>query len=347
MSTTGQARLLNTLASEAYTIEVEGAARSFTCRSDETILAAALRSGIGLPYECGSGGCGSCKVELRAGEFFPLFPEAPGLGARDYAKGKRLACCSSPRDDCVIRFREDPEAVPSIRPARLSARFEGRVPRTPNLWEFNFSVSGGGNFLAGQYALFHLPGLSRARAYSMSSAPGSGSWQFLIKRNPGGAASEILFDCLAEGDTVELDAPYGTACFRADERRDIVCIAGGSGLAPVLSVARAALADTRFPERTVRLFYGGREVRDMVNPAELGLDDPRLTYIPVVSDPYHIPWSGATGFVHAQVAAELTGDYAAYEYYLAGPPPMVDAVRRFLILEKSTPVHQIHYDRFF
>jgi len=336
-----------------YKITVAGDGGCFPAAAEDTILSAALRAGIGIPYECSSGGCGSCKVELCSGTVFLRYPESPGLKARDFERGKRLACMSLPQRDCVIRFREDVDARPRVKPIRRGARLLARIPLTHDLWEFRFILEGSPRFLAGQYALLHLPGIMGGRAFSMSNRPdGENVWAFQIKRVPGGHATGILFDELHLGDQIEIDGPYSTAYLHIDEPRDIVCVAGGSGLAPVLSIARTALADRRFPSRKIHFFYGGRTMRDMIDPAALGLDDERVQFVPVVSDADETGGAAqtltlASGLVHEQVGVRLSEPYSAYEFYLAGPPLMVEAARRLLLLEKSVPVHQVHYDRFF
>jgi toluene monooxygenase electron transfer component len=335
-------------------VRIEGTGRAFPCGANETVLSAALRAGVGFPYECGSGGCGSCKFDLVAGELLPLWPDAPGLKPREFARGKRLACQARATGPCAIRLREDPAYVPAIRPIRQVARLAERRALTPDLCEFAFVAEVPAEFLPGQYALLHVPGVPAPRAYSMSNlANREGRFEFCIKRVPGGAATSALFDRMAAGDTITIDAPYSIAHLRPESPRDIVCVAGGSGLAPMLSILRGALQAPALQARTIHLFYGGREPADIVPLERLGFPASvvhRLHFVPVISEGKSeaaARWSGARGFVHQALAAILGADAAMFEYYLAGPPPMVEAVRRILILEKSVAIEQVHYDRFF
>ncbi|HUP29360.1 MAG TPA: 2Fe-2S iron-sulfur cluster binding domain-containing protein, partial [Usitatibacter sp.] len=219
----------------------------FTCAEDDTLLRAALRAGLGMPYECNAGSCGTCKVEMLEGEIHSLRPDAPGLGERDRAKNRVLACQAQPGSDCRIKVRLRPENVPHHRPARFQATLEATRDVTHDMREFRFRAAPGSpSFLPGQYALFYLPGLDAPRTYSMSNVDdGSGAWEFIVRRVPGGVGTVTLFDKVAVGSAITLDGPYGLAYLRTDSPRDIVCIAGGSGLAPVLSIARGAVAEPK------------------------------------------------------------------------------------------------------
>lgn len=335
-------------------VQVEGSEKRFHCAAEDTLLSAALRAGVGLPYECCSGGCGSCKVDLVDGEVDTLRQDAPGLRPREWERGKRLACQSRARGNCVIKFRQDPAYVPSIRPRRLQARLMDRRPLTHDLFEFEFRTDVKAEFLPGQYALMHLPGVVGARAYSMSNVGNDeGRWDFQIKRVPGGTATGYLLDALDIGSSIVIEAPFSIAYLRPERTRDIVCIAGGSGLAPMLSIVRGAIARPDMEQCKIHLFYGGREPADIVAPTRFRLklgSEGRLAYVPVISDGKSAAassWAGARGFVHQAAADHLGASALTNEFYLAGPPPMVEAARRMLILEKKIPIEQVHYDRFF
>lgn len=200
--------------------------------------------------------------------------------------------------------------------------------------------------------MLDLPGLSSSRAYSMSNLPNAdGEWHFQIRRVAGGAGTEVLFDQLTTGDEVGLDGPYGLAFLREDAPRDIICVAGGSGLAPMLSIARGAAAAGMLADRKLQFFYGGRTPADICCEAILReLDVPKgaVVFHPVVSET--LPddrWNGARGFVHETVREVIGETPAAWEYYFAGPPPMTQALQELLMIDLTVPFHQIHFDRFF
>jgi len=324
---------------------------AYSCAEDDTLLRAALRAGLGMPYECNSGSCGTCKVELTEGSIHTLRPDAPGLGERDRAKNRVLACQAQPRGDCGIKVRLRPENVPAIRPARFRARLAGVRELTHDMREFRFVAPDSPGFLPGQYALFYLPGIPAPRTYSMSNVfdPKLAEWHFVVRRVPSGAGTNALFDHVPLGGEITLDGPYGLAYLRADSPRDIVLIGGGSGLAPMLSIARAAAHEPKLSGRRIDLFYGARTMRDLCGEKELcelpGYGD-RLHFHPVLSEGGEEGWNGARGFVH-EIARDFIGErWADHEYYFAGPPPMAEAVQRMLI-DKRVPYPQVHFDSFY
>lgn len=334
----------------SHVVRIAGGAE-FRCSADDTLLRAGLRSGLGFPYECNAGSCGTCKVELVEGEVTSLRPDAPGLAERDRAKNRVLACQSRPVSDCAIKVRLRPENVPVHRPARFAATLEGVRDLTHDMREFSFRAQAGPGFLPGQYALFYLPGLEAPRTYSMSNVDdGSGTWQFIVRRVPGGTGTVTLFDKVAVGTTITLDGPYGLAYLRPECPRDLVLIGGGSGLAPMLSLARGAVLEPRLDARRIHVFYGARTRRDLCGLAELsrlpGFGS-RIVFTPVLSHHDGVEtWEGATGFVH-EVARDFVGErWPDFEYYFAGPPPMAEAVQRMLV-EKRVPFPQVHFDSFY
>ena len=334
-----------------HAIQITDGAR-FECADDDTLLRAGLRAGLGLPYECNAGSCGTCKVELVQGEVESLRPDAPGLGERDRAKNRVLACQARPRGDCGIKVRLRPENVPVHRPAKFRATLESVRDLTHDMREFRFRTKASPGFLPGQYALFYLPGLEAPRTYSMSNVDdATGTWEFIVRRVPGGVGTVTLFDRVAIGSEITLDGPYGLAYLRVDAPRDIVCIAGGSGLAPVLSIARGAMREPKLEGRHVHVFYGARTHRDLCGETELcalpGFGE-RLHFHPALSmvDADAPNWPGKTGFIH-EIARDFIGDrWAAFEYYFAGPPAMAEAVQKMLI-EKRVPYPQVHFDSFY
>ncbi|MBS1189338.1 MAG: oxidoreductase [Rhodocyclaceae bacterium] len=332
-----------------HTIKIEGGATFVVSTDEDTLLRGALRAGIGMPHECSVGGCGACRFDLVEGDTETLWAEAPGLSERDRKRGKRLACQCRPLGDCTIRVRCADEYKPAIPPRRGLARLEGRRQLTADMCEFSLRTEWPAEFLAGQYALLYPPGTEGTRAYSMANRPNAdGLWQFVIRRVPGGRGSNALFDQVAIGDEIPFDGPYGHAYLRDGIEREIVCIAGGSGLAPMLSVTRGALARPDAPP--VHFFDGVRTTADLCGEAMLGaglLGGGRLSYTPVLSAPGASPdWRGATGFVHEHIERVLPHPLERYEFYFAGPPPMIDAVQTLLLHQHQVPYQQIHFDRF-
>ncbi|MGH7804608.1 MAG: FAD-binding oxidoreductase [Candidatus Binatia bacterium] len=341
-------------ATEAFRIQLEGSDRAYDCAGDDTILRAGLRAGLGLSYECNVGSCGSCKYQLIAGEVDVHWKEAPGLSARDWERGRRLACQSRPTSDCRIKMVVNDEFAPHTRPKRFAATLAEVVDVTHDMRELRFRTDGPASFLPGQYALLSVPGANAPRAYSMSNVGNeAGAWEFVIRRVRNGYVTGYLFDQVAVGGTVEMDGPFGLAYLRPDAPRDLVCIAGGSGLSPMISIARGFVRDDRLAGRKLHFFYGARGPLDVCGETHLcelpGFGE-RIVYHPAISMPELDPegqWQGARGFIHELVPSILGEPLPSYEFYMAGPPPMIEATQKLLAATHKVPFQQVHYDRFF
>ena len=320
----------------------------------DTVLRGALRAGVGFPYECNSGGCGSCKFEIIEGNVENLWPDAPGLTERDRRKGYLLACQCRAVTNLRIKVRTAPEYVPVITPKPIQAKFVSVHEITHDIREFRFVSDAGANFLPGQYAMLAIPGVSNPRAYSMSNLGNEGGeWHFQIRHVANGAATNKLFHHLQVGGEIEIDGPYGLAYLRTDVVRDIVCVAGGSGLAPMVSIARGAAQLGLLKTRQLHFFYGGRTPRDICGEAFLrdlpGYGE-RIHFYPVVSlpgDNSDAHWTGETGFVHDLVRRVFEDSLSNFEFYFAGPPPMTQTLQEMLMIGYKVPFEQIHFDRFF
>lgn len=317
----------------------------FDCDDEDTILRAALRAGHGMSYSCNVGSCGNCRFELIEGEVEHLRSDAPAWSERDLKRNRWLGCQARPLGDCVVKFRDDPAAVSHHRPVRCHGVVREIRPVTRDMSEFVISVDDDG-FLAGQYALITPEGVTGGRAYSMSNLPGDGQWRFIIKRVPGGAATGQLFDHLSPGDRIALDGPYGTAWLREDSPRDLLLLAGGSGLSPMVSIARGAFVRGMLDDRNLMFFYGARSQGDLFDPErEFGADlMSRIQFIPVLSEP-DTGWTGETGLVH-EAAERLCRDLASREIYFAGPAAMSTAVQK-MVHAAGAGLDQMHFDEFY
>ncbi|NMO04111.1 2Fe-2S iron-sulfur cluster binding domain-containing protein [Gordonia sp. TBRC 11910] len=340
--------------------------RSFDCPTGDTLLRAALRAGVAATYECNSGGCGTCKYTLSSGSVHQLDPDAPGLTPRDKRKGKMLGCQSIPLTDCEVSLVAGEAWYDGHTPPRhLRAQVTDVASLTHDLREVTLRTDGPADFLPGQFAMLSAdavpvhhgsPGDAPRRlerAYSMSNLPNpQGVWQFQIKRVPNGAVSPIFVDRLAPGDTVTIDGPYGHAHLRSTER-DVVVVAGGSGLAPMVSVARGLAARPDAARRRLDFFYGGRGAQDMCAGAfveEVSAALHSATLVEAVSTPADAAddgWTGPRGYIHELIGFDSLPDLADREIYVAGPPPMTDAVVRMLVLDLGISTDNIHYDKFF
>lgn len=327
------------------TIHLQGTDTKFDCAPGDTVLRAALRAGLGMSYSCNVGSCGNCRFEMIEGTVSHQRVDPPAWTEKDRARGRWLGCQAAPSGDCVVKFRPDPEAVPRHLPLRRKGRLIGTSDLNHDIREFRFAVEGPSDFLPGQYALVSVPGVEGARVYSMSNLGDGGEWHFQIRRVLGGAASSVLFDRLQPGDGIGLDGPYGLAFLRGDSPRDIVLIAGGSGLSPMASIARGALRDT---SRRIEVYFGGRGPADATAADFLAALDPaRLTLTAAISDAGQAGgWTGRQGFIHEIAIADHGEGLRDREIYFAGPAAMAQAIAR-AFHDLGVPRSQIHFDEFY
>lgn len=337
-----------------HLVSVAGSDVRFACAEGDTLLRAALRAGVGLGYECNSGGCGSCRYDLLEGEVHDRHPDAPGLSVRDRRRNRRLACQSEPVSDCTVRVGALTGAV-RHRPLRQTAVLRSITPLTHDMREFAFVARTHAGFRPGQYAMVTLPGGQVERAYSMSNLGNRhGEWRFVVKRVPGGRSTSVLFDALAPGAEVVLDGPFGHAYLREDGGRDIVCAAGGSGLGAMVSTVLGAAARPDAGEWSVHLFCGGRTGEDLHVPEQVTRAGRRLGALHVhtavsgedLAGGDALPGGHFRGFLHEAVLDRLAGRLTDFTYYAAGPPAMTDALARALVIGAGVDADRLHYDRF-
>lgn len=329
-----------------YKIQIDGQAE-FYCSANDVLLRGGLREGLGIPYECNAGGCGTCKIEVLSGEVENLWADAPGLSDRDKRKGRLLACQCRPKSDCVIKLRLDEKCVPKVIPKVQKVKLKHVQLVTHDILEVHLQSDEPAQFIPGQYALVWV-NQELLRAYSMSNLPNdNGLWVFQIRRVPDGKMTNVLFDeQLREQAEIQIDGPYGLAHLQ-EQPRPIVCVAGGSGLAPMLAIARGVAVNPHLKNHKVWFFHGGREQRDLFTEnqlrdwTELG---ERLNYVPATSSEFI---EGIrSGFIHDVIQDVLGEQLIEHEIYCAGPPPMVKSIEQ-MAHQAGIPQQQIHFDRFF
>ena len=340
-------------------VTARSGAGEFECQPGEKILHAGLRSGLELPYECGTGTCGTCKARLVSGRVESEWPEAPGNRyLRDPAD--LLMCQCVAREACalevsVLRLRETGAAPPGAMQGRVS----GWRRLTHDVAAFDVDVDHPLDFDAGQFALLTVPGIAGARAYSMVNfEPGARRLSFVVKRKPGGAVSDWVFGDGVDGTPLGVFAPLGHATFRPGLGKHVLCIAGGSGIAGMMSILQCAAEADHFAGWDGHVFFGVRSERDHFFLDELhrlrARHPARLAITIALSDG-DVPaalaaaYPGlvfARGLVHEVAGARMAGRFAGVRAYVAGPPPMVDASLRLLLREARLSPADIRYDKF-
>lgn len=315
---------------------------AFDVPDGERILSAALDAGVWVPFECGWGSCGTCKVTLVSGEVETLFPEAPAISPRDARRNKILACQSSPVSDVVIK----PTWVEStprdgMATERCAAVLAEKDEIGPAIFQLRFTLERVVGFNEGQHAVIDL-GDNLRRCYSMSNRPGTATAEFIMKRYDGKVGSEAVA-ALAVGDDVVIEMPYGEMWIR-DSEAPICMVAGGTGIAPILGMLRRLAADR--DSRPVKVIYGANISDELVcwqDLASLILDLPDAELVGALSRP-HPGWEGVEGMVTHALDPRLAGLQDA-DFYIAGPPVMTNAVRAQLG-ENGIQLDRIRYDSF-
>lgn len=320
----------------------DGVTRFINCNEGETVLDAAYRSQINLPMDCSDGVCGTCKGACQQGNY-ELGEEyiEEALTDDEAEQGMVLTCQMVPSSDCVVNI---PAASTLCKTGNLETT--GTVAEvnlvSATAIELKITADEDIAFLPGQYVNILVPGTEESRAYSFSSTPGSRELSFLIRNVPGGLMSSWLVGKAKTGDKVTLAGPMGIFYLRP-VGRPLLMLAGGTGLAPFLSMLEHLKASGS--SQPVHLIYGVTNNEDLVSVKALedyaaAIDN--FTFKTVVANPE----SGheRTGYVtnHMEDAPLNDGDV---DVYLCGPPPMVDAVLGFFRDESIEPA-SFHYERF-
>ncbi|QNO27223.1 2Fe-2S iron-sulfur cluster binding domain-containing protein [Sphingopyxis sp. OPL5] len=322
---------------------VASTGEAFACHPGQTLLMAGLRAGLNLPYECASGACGSCRCKLIDGEVETLWADAPGLSDRDRRRGGTILMCQSrPMTDVRIDVRvREPIGIP--RPLSTVATVVSTRPLTPDMMHITLAPADRMAFLPGQFVIVKLDGVGQ-RAYSMANVDQGGrQLELIVKVKPGGAVSGAFAHRHLVGDRVSVEGPYGGAYYRRDCERPVVGIAGGSGLAPIWSIAQAAAAGYR---RDVHLYFGVNGPRDVCFLDEmqrLSTGNSRVKTHLIVRD--DAPARTRPGLVGDAVIEDLS-DLTGADVYMAGPPPMIDAILGRLVTESRIDSDRVFFDRF-
>jgi CDP-4-dehydro-6-deoxyglucose reductase len=335
----------------SLTVLVKPAERSITVERDEPILAAAIRQGIGLPYGCRDGACGSCKCRLLEGRVIHGVHQQKALSATEEEAGFILTCCATPQTDCVIEARTVPGAgeFPVLKmPCRVMA-IERPAPDVA-LLKLQLPANQNFQYRAGQYVEFILKDGAR-RSYSMANAPSSlGSppaIELHVRHMPGGKFTDHVFGAMKEKDILRMEGPLGSFFLREDSDKPMVLLASGTGFAPI----KAIVEHLRFKgiARPAVLYWGGRRPRDLYMDAwcrQAAAELPWLRYVPVVSDA--LPedgWTGRTGFVHRAVMEDLP-DLSGHQVYACGAPIVVDSAQRDFVAQCGLPADEFYADSF-
>jgi len=329
------------------TVRVQPSGHAFSVEHGETVLEAALRQGIALPYGCRNGACGACMGRLLHGDVSYDGELPSAITEAEVQDGRALFCQARPRSDLEIEVREA-EGARDIQVRTLPCRVDTldrlahdvirlylKLPDTERL-----------QFLAGQYIDILLKD-GRRRAFSLANGPHDDRYLELhVRHVPGGSFTDYVFSQMKAKTLLRFRGPLGSFYLREDSDRPIVFIAGGTGFAPIKGIIEHALAEG--VTRPMHLYWGVRARRDLYMDSlarDWAGQHEHLAYTPVLSEPSPDDgWAGRTGLVHEAVLADFP-DLSPFEVYTSGPPVMVKAVRETFVPRGLAPEH-LFFDAF-
>lgn len=332
-----------------FTVTVQPAERSFDVARDEAILPAAIRQGIGLPYGCKDGACGTCKSRLLEGRVIHGAHQHKALSVEEEEAGFILTCCATPQTDLVIESRQV-SAVGQFPVQKMPCRVASLEKLAPDVALVRLQLPANVvlQYYAGQYVEFILRDGSR-RSYSMANAPhlAQGGLELHIRHMPGGKFTEHVFGTMKEKEILRMEGPFGSFYLRDESDKPIVLLASGTGFAPIKALIEHMQAKSI--TRPAVLYWGCRSKADLYLhewALKAAAEMPNLTYVPVLSEPKpEDGWQGRTGFVHQAVMADLP-DLSGHQVYACGAPIMVESAHRDFVAKCGLPDEEFYADSF-
>jgi len=331
-----------------FEITIKPSEHRFACDDGETVLAAAMRADLMIPYGCRNGACGTCKGKVLEGEVDYGAHQSSTLTEQDKSKGLALFCVAKPKSPLTIEVREVRRAG-DIQIRKLPCRVEriDRVADDVAVVSLKLPANERLQYLAGQYIDLLLKD-GRRRSFSIATPPEDDALlQLHVRHVPGGYFSAQLFNEFKGREILRFEGPYGMFYLREDSDKPIIFVAGSTGFAPIKALIEHAFHHG--VSRPMVLYWGVRALRDLYLsklPGEWQEQHRNFTFIPVLSDP--LPednWPGRTGFVHKAVMADFP-DLSGYQVYACGGPAMIDAARSEFTESRGLPADQFFADSF-
>lgn len=336
----------------SYQVTVQPSGRQFQAEADESLLDAALRQNLVLPYGCRNGACGSCKAQVTEGTLEQGAHQPRALSATEAVEGHALLCCAQARSDLVLQCRVVAGAG-DIPVRKMPTRVAALDTHAPDVIGMKLQLPANERlqFLAGQYVELILRDGTR-RAYSLACAPHAAEQLELhVRHMPGGKFTDALFGAteprVKERDILRIEGPMGTFFLREDSEAPMVLLASGTGFAPIKAMVEHAVhKDIRRP---MTLYWGGRRPHDLYMDAlcrQWADTLPGFRYVPVVSDAHPDDgWTGRTGFVHQAVMEDFP-DLSGHQVYACGAPVVVDSAKRDFTARCALPEDAFFADAF-
>ncbi|CAN1538705.1 UbiB 2-polyprenylphenol hydroxylase and related flavodoxin oxidoreductases [Burkholderiaceae bacterium] len=346
-------------------VELIGAgdtAQIFESKTNSRLLYSGLKEGADVPYECATGTCGTCKVKRIAGEISWLWPEAPARALLKSADEFLLCQCAA-SSDLKIEVRSKLKGIKEStrRPQWLTAHIVAAATVAPGVMTFSVKLARPISFLPGQFMVLEFAEIEGGRAWSMTNQSKlTDVLDFVIKKKPQGLLSDYLFEKEnLIGLQANLFGPIGKAVYESELDRDLVCIAGGTGMAGMMSILAAFIDSGAYQRNCAEVFFGVRTPADLFFEGELSqfveqakgalrvvvaFSDAAASAELIAKNPL---LTFDQGFIHEVAMRMMEGQFTSRtRAYLAGPPPLVDGALRMLLLNARLPATEILYDKF-
>jgi ferredoxin-NADP reductase/ferredoxin len=338
-----------------HTIELttrDGEQLRFDCDDDRNLLEAAADAHIVLPSQCRQGSCGACYADATRGDYILGEHNPAALSAGAAEKGGILLCRTFPLSDLSVSLPFDYDRILLGEIRRRNAEIAAIEPVGENTVRLTLLLApddDGGSvaeFEPGQFVELEVPGRAIRRAYSLAN---TGNWEgrleFLIRLQPGGLFSTWLREQAHAGQTLIVHGPQGAFGLSENGLRPRWFVAGGTGLAPMLSMLRR-MAEFQEPH-PARLYFGVNRVEELFCLMELEAlkaELPQLQVILCVWKPNQ-DWQGFCGTPADALAQDLDDLNARPDIYLCGPPALIDAAEA-AARSQGVPVEQVFSERF-
>jgi benzoate/toluate 1,2-dioxygenase reductase component len=322
----------------------DGVTRFIECRPNEVVADASYRQRINIPLDCRDGACGTCKSFCESGSYDGGDYIEDALTDEEADEGYVLTCQLVPETDLILRIPATSDvAKTSISSYGGEVSYIDRVSDTAIAFGVKLENPSALGFLPGQYVNIQVPGTDQTRSFSFSSGPGLDEVAFLARNTTHGVLTTYLRDRAKVGDRIEFNGPLGSFYLR-EIKRPVLLLAGGTGLAPFLSMLHK-IEQSGGSAHPVHLIFGVTNDADLVKIDELEgyasrLDNFSFTCVVAAAESTY----PNKGFVTHHMQPEHLND-GLVDIYLCGPPPMVDAVRKHLADQGVQPA-SFYYEKF-
>lgn len=330
----------------SHTVKIAGSDIQFKVLAGESILDAATRHSIDLPYSCYSGVCSTCKAKCIDGDYDYDGMEIYGLDVEHNPENELLLCCAHPRSDMTIQH-PDFDCSTHNQTTHLSHVFDivsteqnGHITQVLLKPQGQFCF----NFLPGQYCIIEFDGPEFP--FSIVNTPNSKyQLELHILDAPYNPAPQKLLQHILAHQPLTIKGPFGNAYLRQGDNAPIVFIAGGSGIASIKPMIETLINHSS--TREIQLYWGVRDAAYLyLDPVFKGwaAQNKHFEYHPVISEQTD-NWQGTTGLVHKAVLADFA-DLSTHQVYLSGPFEMVFSARDDFVSQRNAKREQLFSDAF-